>query len=820
MFARFTERARKVIMMSRNEANRLKSDSLGCEHLLLGVLKEGSGVAVAALQGLRVSPVTLRKEIENRVIRGVMNPNLSEIPFTLSAKKALEYSIEFARYFNHNYIGTEHLLLGIFRERNNLAARILREYGVREEYLTQQVLELLEAAEKKAKEEKELKVLKQFSTDLNELARQEKLDPIVGRADEMERIIQILSRRTKNNPVLLGEPGVGKTAIVEGLAQRIVHGNVPDPIKTKRVVALDLAALVAGTKYRGQFEERLKAVVNEIRNSKEIILFVDEIHTLVGAGSAEGSFDASNMLKPALSRGELQCIGATTLEEYRKYLEKDGALARRFQTILVNPPTPDETIQILKGLQEKYEGYHKVKLSDATLKLAVKFADQYITDRFLPDKAIDVIDEACSRRKIEGYTYPPSFKKIGDQIKELKTLKEEAVQEQDFERAAELRDRERQFRTKLDTLKTKWRETREKARPVVTEEDVALVCSNWTGIPLSRIETDESERLLQIEMELHKRIVGQEEAINVISKAIRRSRTGLRNLKRPVGSFMFLGPTGVGKTELSKALAEFLFGDEAALIRIDMSEYMEQFAVSRLVGAPPGYIGFEEGGQLTEKIRRRPYSVILLDEIEKAHPDIFNILLQVLDDGQLTDSMGRTVNFKNAILIMTSNLGARSLEKQTSLGFQRQDDRTSYERMQDLIQTELKRVFNPEFLNRLDEVIVFHTLNEEHIGKIVDLMIEQVNGRLNERGIIMKLSPEAKQWIIRQGLDPAYGARPLRRIIQRNIEDPLAEEVLKRNFDESNLILVTVDNDTLTFVEMPSEQSSVTAQLEVNVMKQ
>jgi ATP-dependent Clp protease ATP-binding subunit ClpC len=818
MFTRFTERARKVIVMSRNEASRLKSDTLGCEHLLLGLLKEGGGVAVAALQELRVSSVTLRKEIESRVVRGIANANLSEIPFTQAAKKALEYSVEFARHFNHNYIGTEHLLLGIFRERHNLAARILREYGITEEKLTRQILEILGIAQKKAKEEKEFKVLKQFSTDLTELARQDKLDPIIGRVDEMERIIQILSRRTKNNPILLGEPGVGKTAIVEGLAQRVVHGNVPEPMKNKRLVSLDLAALVAGTKYRGQFEERLKAVVNEIRNSRDIILFVDEIHTLIGAGAAEGSFDASNMLKPALSRGELQCIGATTLEEYRKYLEKDGALARRFQSILVNPPTPEETTQILRGLREKYESYHKVKISDNTIKLAVKLSDQYITDRFLPDKSIDVVDEACSSRKIEGYTYPPSFKKLADQIKEVNRLKEAAVQEQDFERAAELRDRERQFRTKLDALKVKWRETREKVRPVVTEEDVALVCSNWTGIPLSRIEADESERLLHIEEELHKRIVGQDDAIRVISKAIRRSRTGLRNPKRPVGSFIFLGPTGVGKTELSKALAEFLFGDEAALIRLDMSEYMEQFAVSRLVGAPPGYIGFEEGGQLTETVRRRPYSVILLDEIEKAHPDVFNILLQVLDDGQLTDSMGRTVNFKNTILIMTSNLGARSIEKQTSLGFHQQDDHTAYEWMNELITAELKRVFNPEFLNRLDDVIIFHTLTEAHVSKIVDMMIDQVNARLSERGIMIEISPEAKHWIIHRGFDPGYGARPLRRIIQRNIEDPLAEEVLKQNFDDNTMILVTVNNDELSFVEMPSAISSAEENLEINVM--
>lgn len=801
MFTRFTERARKVIMISRNEAGRLRSDSLDCEHLFLGLLKEGSGVAIACLQELHIPPEEMALIIERRIVRGKTPPNLGEIPFTVAAKKALEYSVEYARHFRHNYIGTEHLLLGIFRERYNLASRILREYGVTEDKLKRQILALLEAAQKKANAEKELKVLKQFSTDMTELASQEKLDPIIGRDDEMERIIQILSRRTKNNPILLGEPGVGKTAIVEGLAQRIVRGEVPDAIRSKRIISLDLGALVAGTKYRGQFEERLKAVVAELRKSQEILLFVDEIHTLIGAGAAEGSLDASNMLKPALSRGEIQCIGATTLDEYRRYIEKDGALARRFQSILVSPPSSADTIHILEGLREKYENYHNVKLPDTSIRLAVQLSDQYITERFFPDKAIDLIDEACSRRKIDGSVYPESFKQLALKIKEINRIKEIAVEEQHFERAAELRDRERQFRAKYERLKQEWQQHREKARPDVTEDDIANVASVWTGVPLRRIEADESERLLHLEHELHQRVIGQDEAIRAISKAIRRSRTGFRNPKRPVGAFMFLGPTGVGKTELSKALAASLFGDESALIRLDMSEYMEQFASSRMVGAPPGYIGHDEGGQLTEKVRRRPYAVILFDEIEKAHPDIFNMLLQVLDDGQLTDSMGRTVNFKNTVLIMTSNLGARQIERRTALGFQQSSDDETQHQAENLIQAELKRVFNPEFLNRLDATITFHSLTKEHLGQIIDILLDDLNRQLMQKDIHLTLSPEVKEWLLQQGYHPAYGARPLRRVLQRYIEDPLAEEILKGRFTHDGRIDVRLQDGQPIFSE-------------------
>jgi len=808
MFTRFTERARKVIMISRNEAGRLRSDSLDCEHLFLGLLKEGSGVAVACLQELRIPPEEMIHVIERRLVRGKTQPNLGEIPFTVAAKKALEYAVEYARHFHHNYIGTEHLLLGIFRERYNLASRILREYGVTEDKLKRQILALLDAAQKKANAEKELKVLRQFSTDMNELASQGKLDPIIGRDDEMERIIQILSRRTKNNPILLGEPGVGKTAIVEGLAQRIIRGDAPDAIRNKRIISLDLGALVAGTKYRGQFEERLKAVVTELRQSKEILLFVDEIHTLIGAGAAEGSLDASNMLKPALSRGEIQCIGATTLDEYRKYIEKDGALARRFQSLLVQPPSPHDTIHILQGLREKYEHYHKITLPDSSLTLAVQLADQYITERFFPDKAIDLIDEACSRRKIDDSIYPDSFKQLARKIKEINRVKEIAVKEQHFERAAELRDRERQFRAKYERLKQDWQQQREHVRPIVTEEDVANVASVWTGVPLSRIEADESERLLHLEQELHQRIIGQDEAIRAVAKAIRRSRTGFRNPKRPVGAFMFLGPTGVGKTELSKALATLLFGDESALIRLDMSEYMEQFASSRLVGAPPGYIGHDEGGQLTEKVRRRPYAVILFDEIEKAHPDIFNMLLQVLDDGQLTDSMGRTVNFKNTVLIMTSNLGARQIEQRMPLGFQQLSDDGAQQQTEHFIQAELKRVFNPEFLNRLDATITFHALTKQHLEQILDILLDDLNRQLAQKNIHLTLSLEAKAWLLQQGYNSAYGARPLRRTLQRSLEDPLAEEILKGRFADDGRVEVVFENGLLLFKERRREVSA------------
>jgi len=800
MFKRFTERARKVIILAREEADNYRHEYLGTEHILLGVLKDGGGIAIAVLQKLGVDPKQLRLELERNLPKSTSGPVEGDIPFTPKAKKVLEYAVEEARLMGHNYIGTEHLLLGIVREKDGLAAKILGSFGVKLQQTREQTINLLrEPVATRSRDKSKTPALDEFGRDLTELAEENKLDPVIGRSNEIERVIQILARRTKNNPVLIGEPGVGKTAIVEGLAQMIVAKEVPQILSGKRVVALDLGALVAGTKYRGQFEARLKAIMKEITQSQDVIIFIDELHTLVGAGAAEGSIDASNMLKPALSRGEVQCIGATTLDEYRKYIEKNGALERRFQSIMVEPPSNEDAVSILRGLKDKYEKHHKARIVDEAIISAVKLSSQYVSDRYLPDKAIDVIDEACSKVRLEKETFPSSIRELQRQIEDTVRLKKDMIENQDFEKAVELRDQEEQDRSRLDELKAEWEAERTDEEAMVTEDDVAYVVSRMTGIPLQRIEEVENEKLLRMEEELNSKIIGQEEATRLLTKAVRRSRAGLKNPKRPIGSFLFLGPTGVGKTEMARVLAEYMFGDASALIRIDMSEYMERFNVSRLTGAPPGYVGYEEGGQLTERVRRKPYSVILLDEIEKAHPDIYHILLQVMDDGALTDSYGRLIDFKNTIIIMTSNLAARSIEKGTSLGFQQEETGQGYDRVKDNIRDELKKTFNPEFLNRIDDVVIFGTLAHENILQIVDIEIAKVNETLADKGLSLELTEEAKDWLGKEGYDKAYGARPLRRCIQRHIEDTLSEEVLRGKFKVEGVILVKLAGDELVF---------------------
>ncbi|MFH1784497.1 MAG: ATP-dependent Clp protease ATP-binding subunit [bacterium] len=816
MFNRFTERAQKVILLAQEEAKRLNHDYLGTEHLLLGLVALGEGVAAVALNNLGIDLRKLRQEVEKTIGIGENILLLGEIPFTPRAKKVLELSVEEAQSMGHNYVGTEHILLGLIREGEGVAARVLASLGVNLERIKAEIINLLGDAgaapsqsedqpKARQKGKSNTPTLDSFGRDLTVLAHEDKLDPVIGREKEIERVIQILCRRTKNNPALIGEPGVGKTAIVEGLAQRIVTNNIPEILLNKRVLTLDLAGVVAGTKYRGEFEQRLKVIVEEIRRAKNnIILFIDELHTVVGAGAAEGAIDASNMLKPALARGELQCIGATTLNEYRKYVEHDSALERRFQSVTVEPASVEETKQILKGLRDKYEAHHRVRITDEAIDAAADMANRYISDRFLPDKAIDCIDEACARVRLKSTTLPPDLKDLEAEIEEMDKEKKAATSTQEFEKAAKLRDKERELKTKLEKTKSEWNQQKSKIDPVVSPEDIAYVVSKWTGVPVEKLTEKESEKLLKMEDYLHRRVIGQDIAINVVSQAVRRSRTGLKDPRRPIGSFIFLGPTGVGKTELARTLAEFLFGADEAIIRIDMSEYMEKFSISRLIGAPPGYVGYEEGGQLTEQIRRRPYSVVLLDEIEKAHPDVFNILLQVMDDGQLSDNLGHTVSFKNTVIIMTSNLGAREIGEGKSMGFQAvDDDEKTYAAMKGIVLEEMKKTFNPEFLNRIDEIVVFHSLSKDHMRQIVDLMLEQVMDRLKEQKVNLEVSKSAREFLLEKGYEPVFGARPLRRSIQRYLEDALASEMLSRQISDGRVITVELgeDKENLVFKE-------------------
>jgi len=809
----FTDRVRKVLAMAREEAIRLQHDYVGTEHILLGLIREGEGVAAAVLANLNVDLDQIHDQVEESVKKGKATIALGELPYTSRAKKVLEFAMAEARELNHSYVGTEHLLLGLLREEKGIAAQVLHSLGVSMEEARSETLKVLgsdvgpsepagigggaPATPPPGRGDKKSKTpaLDHFCRDLTNLARQGKLDPTIGRATEIERVVEILCRRKKNNPVLIGEPGVGKTAIVEGLAQLISRNEVTESLQDHRVLALDMAAVIAGTKYRGQFEERLKAVMNEISQNHNVVLFIDELHTLVGAGAAEGAIDASNMLKPSLARGELQCIGASTLNEYRKYIEKDGALERRFQPVIVDPPSVEETVDILQGLRSHYEEHHRVIIPDEAVKQAAKLSDRYITDRFLPDKAIDVIDEAGARARIAAQVPPPQVEELKDELAKIADRKEEAIRDQDFERAAELRDEERDLQEKIRAEQDDWEEERKRHRPEIAIEDVAFIVSRWTGIPVTRLHQAETDRLVHMEDELHKRVVGQDNAITVIARAIRRSRAGLKDPDRPIGSFIFSGPTGVGKTELARALAEFLFADRDALIRVDMSEYMEKFSVSRLIGAPPGYVGYEDSGALTKAVRRRPYSVVLLDEIEKAHPDVFNILLQVLDEGHLTDNYGRVIDFKNTVLIMTSNLGGREISKGGSLGFHDSDFKSSYEVMQEKVRDEIERAFNPEFLNRVDDTIVFHTLSREEIGQIVHILLRDISGRLAEEELSVNLTDGAIDFLVEQGYDEKFGARPLKRAIQRYLEDPLSERILTADFSAGDEIVVDVDDD-------------------------
>ncbi|MBI5600270.1 MAG: ATP-dependent Clp protease ATP-binding subunit [Gemmatimonadetes bacterium] len=815
----FTERVRKVLAMAREEAARLHHEYVGTEHILLGLIREGEGVAAAVLQHLNVELEEIQQKIEETVKKGkAAQATGPDLPYTSRAKKVLELAMGEARELGHSYVGTEHLLLGLLREEKGIAAQVLADANVSLEAARAETLRLLGGTESaqgggapapgaptpapgtpggKGEKKSKTPALDHFCRDLTTLAAEGQLDPTIGRFKEIERVMEVLTRRKKNNPVLIGEPGVGKTAIVEGLAQMIANGTSPDSLREHRVLSLDMAAVIAGTKYRGQFEERLKAVMNEIALNKQIILFIDELHTLVGAGAAEGAIDASNMLKPALARGELQCVGASTLNEYRKYIEKDGALERRFQTVVVEPPSIDETVDILKGLRKRYEDHHRVTIPDDTLVSAAKLSERYITDRFLPDKAIDVIDEAGARARLAAQVPPPEVAELKGKLEAVNTEKDAAVRDQNFERAASLRDSERELQGEIRTRQEAWEQRRQSFRPVLGEEEIAFIVSRWTGIPVTRLQEAETARLLRMEEELHESVVAQEDAIKAIARSIRRSRAGLKDPKRPIGSFIFCGPTGVGKTELARALAKFLFADVSALIRVDMSEYMEKFSVSRLIGAPPGYVGYEDSGALTKAVRRKPYSVVLLDEIEKAHPDVFNILLQVLDEGHLTDNYGRVIDFKNTVVIMTSNVGAKDITKSRTVGFGSESSGTAarFEKMAEKVREELQHTFNPEFLNRLDDTIVFHPLQKEHIAQIVTILMRDVHKRLAEEELVMRLSDAALDFLVGHGYDEAYGARPLKRAIQRYIEDPLSEKILLAEFARGDEIEVDVSAD-------------------------
>jgi len=825
MFERFTDRARKVMALANQEAQRFNHEYVGTEHLLLGLVKEGSGVAANCLKNMNIDLKKIRIEVEKIVKSGPQMVTMGKLPQTPRAKKVIEFAIEEARMLGHNYVGTEHLLLGLLREQDGVAAQVLMNLGLRLDEVREEVLKLLGATAemteetefgsqppefdqgndraqpgaKGARGKSKTPALDSFGRDLTELAAQNKLDPVIGRVNEIERLMQVLCRRTKNNPVLLGEAGVGKTAIVEGLAKAIVDGSVPELLRSRRIVVLDLALMVAGTKYRGQFEERIKAVMNEVRRAKNIILFIDELHTLVGAGGAEGAIDASNVLKPALSRGEIQCIGATTLDEYRKYVEKDGALERRFQTIIVEPPTAEQTIEILRGLRDRYEAHHRVQITDGALRAAVELSNRYITGRCLPDKAIDVIDEAGARIHLKAMTRPPDVAEIEAEIERLNGEKEEAVARSAYEQAAELRNKIDDLKARKEELLAGWRNSAKEVDGVVDAEVVAEVVSKMTGVPLTRLESEETERLLRMEAELHKRIISQDEAIKAIAKSLRRSRSGLKDPRRPMGCFLFIGPTGVGKTELSKALAEFMFGSEDALIQIDMSEYMEKHNVSRLIGAPPGYVGYEEGGQLTERIRRRPYAVILMDEIEKAHGDVHNMLLQIMEEGRLTDSFGRRIDFRNTILILTSNLGANIITNKAGMGFRQKGRQADYEQMKASLMKEVERHFRPEFLNRLDDTIMFRSLTRDDMNQIVDLELNKIRRRLTEKGLELVVNADAKQLLIDKGYNPDFGARPLRRTVENLIEDYLSEEVLRGSYEGKDIITVSVRDGHLYF---------------------